>query len=444
MRFDRMNTTMEALTARQDFTMTDVLNAFYDLCADIKDARGSTVDKLPAGDEDVAVTRLCWMGRTFLRMAGQIPADSVEEEKNQRLQKVIRELEKSESELGAAEQRIRELEKQQKGMQAQKAELAGSLKREAALKQECDRLKEELESYKELEIPGFLARKETLKKELIKIKDSRDEEEQLCEQLERELGESKREKEQSDRRLEDIRKQKEAVEKQLAQTEEKYKELRERVQHSDTLRRSLLEKIDMLEKTLGCKDTENLLSLYEEKKQEAQVRRKEYQQLQEKVQEKEEELVRLKEDMVGKNKYIQELAWQEENEKKNAELALKELQKRIEDARSKKRDLQVQVQNQEEEAESLEEWFKSLEAEAYEKRLKASGAQLEVMQKARDSLEEELSVLSGIVSKEEREELFRYQKYFRDTMDNLERDLEQYQKCYCTVMKVFENGGNGL
>ena len=156
----------------------------------------------------------------------------------------------------------------------------------------------------------------------------------------------------------------------------------------------------------------------------AQVRRKEYQQLQEKVQEKEEELVRLKEDMVGKNKYIQELAWQEENEKKNAELALKELQKRIEDARSKKRDLQVQVQNQEEEAESLEEWFKSLEAEAYEKRLKASGAQLEVMQKARDSLEEELSVLSGIVSKEEREELFRYQKYFRDTMDNLERDLE--------------------
>ena len=46
MRFDRMNTTMEALTARQDFTMTDVLNAFYDLCADIKDARGTMTGTL--------------------------------------------------------------------------------------------------------------------------------------------------------------------------------------------------------------------------------------------------------------------------------------------------------------------------------------------------------------------------------------------------------------
>lgn len=77
MRFDRMGTTLEALAARQDFTLTDVLNVFYDLCADIKDARGTAVDKLPPGDEEVAVTRLCWMGRTFLRMAGQIPAESV-------------------------------------------------------------------------------------------------------------------------------------------------------------------------------------------------------------------------------------------------------------------------------------------------------------------------------------------------------------------------------
>lgn len=444
MRFDRMGTTLEALAARQDFTLTDVLNVFYDLCADIKDARGTAVDKLPPGDEEVAVTRLCWMGRTFLRMAGQIPAESVEEDKIQRLGKVRQELAKSEAKLEAVEQRVRELKKSMESMEDRRRELAESRKEEASLKEKCDALARELESYQGLEIPALLVRKEELQKQLAEVRDGWERENGACGQLEGELERLRAQKKQLDGKLEAMGKQKEETGKLLGQKEEQYRRLREQVQNSDALRRSLMEKIDTLEKTLGCGDMEKLLSIYEEKKQEAQVRRKEYRRLEEEAQEKEEELARLKQDMEGKNRHIQELAWQEENEKKRAELALKELQKRIGDARSQKKELLGQVQQQEEEALRLEEWFKSLEAEKYGKRLKASSAQLEAMQKARDCLGEELFILSDLVSEKEKEDLLQYQKYFRDTMESIERDLEQYQRCYCTAMKVFENGGNGL
>lgn len=444
MRFDRMGTTMEALMARQDFTLTDVLNVFYDLCADIKDIRGMAVDKLPPGDEEVAVTRLCWMGRTFLRMAGQIPAESVEAEKSQRLEKVRQELARSESELETAKQRIRELKKSRQSMEARRRELAESRKEEEALKLECDALEEEQEKCQEMEIPALLARKEMLQERLAGIRGSWEEENGACRQLKQELENLRAQREQLGRRLESMQRQKEEADGLLGQKEEQYQRMREQVQNSDALRCSLMEKIDTLEKTLGCGDTKKLRLVYEEKKQEAQVRRKEYQRLQEKVQEKEAELERLKQDMAGENRYIQELAWQEENEKKSAELALKELKKRIGEARSRKKELLECVQQGEEEISRLEEWFKSLEAENYGQRLKASKAQLEMMQKARDFLGEELFILSDLVSEKEKEDLLQYQKYFRDTMENLERDLGQYQKCYCAVMKVFENGGNGL
>ena len=40
--------------------------------------------------------------------------------------------------------------------------------------------------------------------------------------------------------------------------------------------------------------------------------------------------------------------------------------------------------------------------------------------------------------------LFQYQKYFRDTMEQLETVLNQYQNAYCIVTHLFENGGNSL
>ena len=79
---------MKAMEKERSVTLNDALNLFQDLCEDIKDDQKMTVDRLPCGDEDEAVTRLSWMCRTILRMAGQLPVEEVGQDRLERLKNV--------------------------------------------------------------------------------------------------------------------------------------------------------------------------------------------------------------------------------------------------------------------------------------------------------------------------------------------------------------------
>ena len=62
MRFSRTETSLKALFGRKQLTLNDVLDLFYDLGADIRDDQKMTVDRLPAEQEEAAVTRLVLAG----------------------------------------------------------------------------------------------------------------------------------------------------------------------------------------------------------------------------------------------------------------------------------------------------------------------------------------------------------------------------------------------
>lgn len=444
MRFDRMETALEALSGHGEITLNDALNVFYDLCADIKDNEGRVIDKLPAKDEESAVTRLCWMGRTMMRIAGNLSLETVEEEKAGRLSKVLGEFAGMEADLEKTEKTILALKAQEKDLRSRQQELAGRFQKEAALKQECEKLKEEILKYEELKTPGLKAERENLESRLEELRDDEREKEELLERLKGELAERQTQKAELDETLEDLKEQDETARAQLEEKEDSYRKLKERIGTMDTSRKNLTEKIETLERTLDCGDVEKLSQLYEKRRQEAQEYQRQCQDLREKVREKEEELLRLRQDTAGETRQIQELAWKEESEKKSGEQALRDLQKRIEEARRRKKELLKDVEDQEEELAALTEWFESLEAAGYEKRLEDNQVRLQVMREAQAALMEEFSLILDMTAAEERDRLISYQKYFRDTMDQMETEMDRYLQCYGTVMKVFENGGNGL
>ena len=85
-----------------------------------------------------------------------------------------------------------------------------------------------------------------------------------------------------------------------------------------------------------------------------------------------------------------------------------------------------------------------MEADSYRERLRGSQERLKVLKTARDSLEDDLKRLQGLTRRDTEESLRGYQQYFRDAMETIEKELDQYQKSYLIVSNIFENGGNGL
>ena len=116
----------------------------------------------------------------------------------------------------------------------------------------------------------------------------------------------------------------------------------------------------------------------------------------------------------------------------------------MKEAQARRQELMSQAVQKEKEAGQLEEWFRSMEADSYRERLRGSQERLKVLKTARDSLEDDLKRLQGLTRRDTEESLRGYQQYFRDAMETIEKELDQYQKSYLIVSNIFENGGNGL
>ena len=120
------------------------------------------------------------------------------------------------------------------------------------------------------------------------------------------------------------------------------------------------------------------------------------------------------------------------------------MERRKKTSEARKQELLTQTLQEEKETARLEDWFRSLEAAAYRQRLEQCKKRMQVLKRAREMLDGELRLLNGLLPAGKQAGLFQYQKYFRDTMEQLETVLNQYQNAYCIVTHLFENGGNSL
>ena len=187
MRFDRTRESMEALEARKDMTVLDVLNLFYDLCEDVKDEQGVAIEKLDSGERERMVTRLSWVGRTILKIVKSQPMEEIEEEKKARLETVcenlddvLSEVRKTEIVIIKMQQETEKLEIEKKRLEKRNDEIREQEKEAVSLKRQCNQLEEEIRICQNNKIPDL--QWDELKKEL---EDVLQEQEQIQENVKR-------------------------------------------------------------------------------------------------------------------------------------------------------------------------------------------------------------------------------------------------------------------
>ena len=71
MNLERSKRTMQRLSGKDQAAVEDVLDVLYDVCQDVKEGCGSSVEKLPCLDESELYRRLPWMARTVLKICRQ-------------------------------------------------------------------------------------------------------------------------------------------------------------------------------------------------------------------------------------------------------------------------------------------------------------------------------------------------------------------------------------
>ena len=438
MRFSRTETSLKALSGRKQLTLNDVLDLFYDLGADIRDDQKMTVDRLPAEQEEAAVTRLSWLGRTLLRIFGRLPVEAMDQEQLLRFKKLENNLEEAQRQLESVSGRLTGLRQQAALLEQKKEQLEQSLEEEEKLLETCRQLTAFVQEYQEKKIPDIRIQKERLEEQYQQCKDA-------CEGLQAQYRQKKEELEQlgeqasrTEARLQEaIRSHRENL-LQNEKLEEEYQKRKQQFQNSDTQRRSLMEQIQNLEQSLSRTDIEDLRGLLRQREEEAAEREVQRQSLQEQIEKKEEALLQMEAEISGKQKRAQELVWQTEEERKKSgrESGTDGAQKKRR-RRPESRNCLPRLFRREKETARLEDWFRSLEAAAYRQRLEQCKKRMQVLKRAREQLDGELRLLNGLLPAGKQAGLFQYQKYFRDTMEQLETVLNQYQNAYCIVTHLF-------
>lgn len=444
MKFDRARESIDALEASGDVTILDALNVFYDLCEDIRDSKAGAVDKLPPGDEDRMAGRLCWAGRLLLRIAKSNAEAVAGTDKAGRLEKICQELKSQDDVLTEVEQQVKTLIKKQEILEERKQAMEAALKQEKALSQSCGLMEREIAEYESLKAPGLKERHEQLTDRLAQCRKDTEVQEQKLAALQESLTAAISEETEAAEHVTGVQEKLAEVSAHINQLKLEDASLNLRLQNMTKEHRQLVETIRSLEDRLNCTRLEDLRAELAGKQAEADEQELACSQLEEQIKAGEERLYRLRQDWSSKNKYTQELAWEEENELKKAEAELKELQKRIEDAGRRRQCLTEAKEQQAEELSELEDWFDSLEVRKYKDRMDACAQRIRVLKSARNGLLEELSDIMAISSDNVRENLTKYQKYYRDTIDDIEKSLEKYQESYRLVIRIYDNGGSLL
>lgn len=370
MNLERTRASIVALEKRENVTIMDALNVFRDLCEDIHDSEAAAIEKLPVGDADAVISRLCWFGRTLIKVAEKNP-DVINDTGNKaRLEKICEQVSEIQLQLEKSQERVKVFNEHLKTLNDEKTQT------------------------------------ET-----------------------------------------DIRSQMEAIENiksKKAELADEYKALTEKFKLLDNEQRVLVESIENLEASMKQTDIVSLQNTYETRSKELMQRQEEHRLLSEKISDQEELLLHLQKDHEEKVKYMQEVTWNTENEIKDFEKKVTDLQGRITFVEDKKQSLQKDINVKEAELKSIEQWFESLEAKNFEARMANYKARIAVLKESRDALIKQLSLLYNIAPDQGAQSLANYQKFYRDALDNIDKSLNRYQECYRIVTGAMTNGGNKL
>lgn len=387
MRFSRAKESLAVLENAKEATIYDALNVFYDLCEDLRQENGA-IDKLPAGNEGQMVRRMCWAGRTLLKIAEAHPDYIQNSEKSQNLERTFADILQEDKRL---QQHFQELSKQ---LEQCKRDYEKKQLREGEISARLESIKDKADAMQ----------KETQEKEDAYVS--------MTEAFDAQKG--------------------------------LYDQLIEQMQKLDGEHKKLVADTNALEEKLKIVNVEELREIYNQKARALEILQKNYDDLELQVKAQSEAAEQLKTEIAQHTKYLQEQAWNAEAEKQRVQNEKDALEERIAKANQDRMNLLNSVQAKEKELKELENWFNSLEAHNYSGRLQRCYQRTMALREAQDMLTNELQILGAISNDNAKDNLVAYQQYFRDAIKYIEKTLDEYQKNYMIVTEVFQQGGSSL
>lgn len=387
MRFSRAKESLAVLENAKEVTIYDALNVFYDLCEDLRQENGA-IEKLPAGNESQMMRRMCWAGRTLLKIAEANPDYIEKSEKSQNLERTFADI-------------LQEDKRLQQHFHALSAQV--------------DACKQDYEE-KQLRENEICARLEAMQNQ--------------SEGLKKEI------KAKEDAYV--------AMNEAFTAQKNLYHQLIEQMQKMDGEHKKLVADTNALEEKLKIVNVEKLREIYNQKAKTLEILQKNYNDLETKVKEQSEACEQLEAEIAQRTKYLQEQAWSAEAERQRAKKESDALEERIAKANQDKINLINSLQMKEKEIEAMENWFNSLEAHNYSARLQKCCQRAAMLREAQDILSNEMEILGVISNEYTKDNLVAYQQYFRDAIKYIEKTLDDYQRNYMIVTEVFQQGGSSL
>lgn len=353
-RFERTKESLKILEQQDKLTIYDALNVFYDLCEDVRTTSGA-VDKLPAGDNEQIVGRLCFAGRMLLKISDKHPEIIENTRKVQNWKNIEAQLKDVDGQLEELMESSRNLNEQYEELSRKKERVIECVENETKMWEKCMALTQDIQTYENQRHPEVEKQLEMMNEQL---------------NLSRQLYEQK---------TQELEKQKTAQEVVKNQIQAQIQE------------------------------TNQQQAVFEQQQMQLQQLLKESEKTLEKVQAENGQLKKQIEIVAGKRKAVIE-------DKAHAQEELK----------------------------ALEDWFDKLEVKQYKEQLEICQHRVQILKTTKDRLFKEMNLLAGMANAPALQQLSASQRYFKDTMDHIERFLNEYQRNYLAVTRIFESGGSSL
>lgn len=165
MRFKRTTSTLKNLEQNQEISLVDILGIFQDVCNDLEEERGQTLDELQAGNEKALVGKLLWVGQELVSVFKANKDGVTNPAQAAKLAKQESKLDAEVKTLDMMKDDVRRLKEQEEkllAVQNQKEELN---KIKHNLIRSCNQLEEENEQCETVTLAELKQKKATLEKQ---------------------------------------------------------------------------------------------------------------------------------------------------------------------------------------------------------------------------------------------------------------------------------------
>lgn len=439
MEFKRANRTLKNLEQKKELSLVDILGIFQDVCNDLEEEQGQTLDELELGNENF-VGKLLWIGQEVVDVFQSKVKAITNPKQEMKVSKQAEKLRAELNDLANVENEVKILQEQEKQLLAihRQQEETGKMKRQLAKR--CKDLEDEISQYETVSLKQLEQKKKFLEEQKYQMASKGVLLEKELAKLEEERSVLTREvqvKQTKVAALKDAlnagKNENSMYAKQIADMETESQQLkmeleimRSKIEDMDFQKKEMIVKINSLDENMKTMNIEVLRKRYEEKANA-------YAELEQEIARLDSEQKILESNIEHLQKRIQEI----DTETEEKQIAIVSLKRR-------KQELLENTESIKQRKEQLEAWFRGMEYQAYEEQMQRIQKRLIILNKAKAALGKEVDHELFMSEEISDTQIRVFREELEVKLRDIQKEIDNIQRRYMIVSKVIYGEGESL